>query len=159
MQDSAPEAQSKNVKNWVIVLAVVLGLIGVASAFFSKKTTSKNTIVDNSVSTPSIQTLAAEDNSGEPDKSIREFTVNGSNFKFDPVEITVNTGDRVKINFVNKDGKHDFVIDEFNVATKILNAESSETIEFIADKSGTFEYYCSVGEHRAMGMSGKLIVK
>jgi plastocyanin len=29
----------------------------------------------------------------------------------------------------------------------------------VADKKGTFEYYCSVGQHRALGMKGKLVVE
>jgi len=33
------------------------------------------------------------------------------------------------------------------------------SVTFVADKTGTFEYYCSVGNHRAQGMVGKLIVE
>ena len=32
-------------------------------------------------------------------------------------------------------------------------------VQFIADKAGTFEYYCFVGNHRQMGMVGTLTVK
>ena len=32
-------------------------------------------------------------------------------------------------------------------------------VEFTVDKTGTFEYYCSVGQHRANGMVGNLIVE
>ena len=34
-----------------------------------------------------------------------------------------------------------------------------DEVEFVVDKAGTFEYYCSVGNHRQMGMVGKLIVE
>jgi plastocyanin len=91
--------------------------------------------------------------------NIKIFEVDGSNFTFSPKSITVKKGDKVKINFVNKDGFHDFRIDEFKVATNKINGGSSESVEFTADRSGSFEYYCSVGNHRAMGMSGKLIVE
>ena len=80
-------------------------------------------------------------------------------FWFDPKNITVQKGDTVKIIFTNTEGTHDLVIDEFNVATKKTNAGESDTVQFVADKMGTFEYYCSVGNHRQMGMVGKLIVK
>ena len=50
-------------------------------------------------------------------------------------------------------------IDEFNAKTRVLNKGEEETITFVADKAGTFEYYCSVGQHRANGMVGKLIVE
>jgi plastocyanin len=36
---------------------------------------------------------------------------------------------------------------------------ASTFIEFVANKKGKFEYYCSVGEHRAMGMKGNLVVE
>lgn len=90
--------------------------------------------------------------------NVKEFTVEGNNFAFLPNTLTVNKGDTVKLTFINKVGNHDLVIDEFNVRTKILNMGATETITFVADKSGTFEYYCSVGSHRQMGMVGTLTV-
>jgi len=89
----------------------------------------------------------------------KEFTVVGSNYKFSLAEIKVKKGDLVKINFRSESGFHDFKIDEFGARTKQLQAGGTETISFVADKTGTFEYYCSVGSHRATGMVGKLIVE
>ena len=89
----------------------------------------------------------------------KEFTVTGSNFKFDVPEIRVKEGDTVKITFKNSGGFHDFVIDEFDVATKQGNGPSEETVTFVADKAGTYEFYCSVGQHRQMGMKGSFIVE
>jgi len=65
----------------------------------------------------------------------------------------------VKINIKNTDGTHDFVLDEFNVATKTIANGAEESVEFVADKVGSFEYYCSIGTHRAMGMWGTLKVE
>jgi len=90
---------------------------------------------------------------------VKEFTVSGNNFAFVPSIITVNKGDKVKVTFKNSIGFHDFVIDEYGVATKQTQAPTTEVIEFIANKKGSFEYYCSVGSHRMMGMKGTLIVK
>ena len=90
---------------------------------------------------------------------VKEFTVEGTNYKFVPDTILVNKGDTVKINFKNTQGFHDFVVDEFGAATKQIKDPSTETITFVADKVGTFEYYCSVGKHRTMGMKGTLTVK
>ena len=73
--------------------------------------------------------------------------------------MTVKKGDRVRITFKNSGGTHDFIIDEFNVATKRLNGGEQDAVEFTADKTGSFEYYCSVGSHRAMGMKGTLVVE
>ncbi len=89
----------------------------------------------------------------------KEFTVTGSNFKFDPATIAVKYGDIVKITFVNSGGVHDLKIDEFNAATEVLKtAGQRETITFVANKLGSFEYYCSIGTHRQMGMKGTLTV-
>jgi plastocyanin len=95
----------------------------------------------------------------EAGKNIQEFDISGAPFKFSVKEIRVKQGDTVRINFTNSEGLHDWVVDEFNARTKQLQAGTSETVEFVADKKGEFEYYCSVGTHRAQGMVGKLIVE
>jgi plastocyanin len=89
----------------------------------------------------------------------KEFTVTGSNYSFSPNAITVKKGDKVKITFKNSNGFHNFVLDEFNVTSKTINGGASDTVEFTADKTGSFRYYCSVGNHRAMGMWGTLKVE
>jgi plastocyanin len=89
----------------------------------------------------------------------REFTVHGKNFSYDVANMKVNEGEMVKITFINDVGTHDLVVDGYNARTKVLQAGQSETIEFLAEKAGTFEYYCSVGTHRQMGMKGTLTVE
>jgi plastocyanin len=83
----------------------------------------------------------------------------GHNFAFDQKEIRVKQGDTVVVNFTSTDGFHDFKVDEFNAATARVSTGQTSSVTFVADKAGTFEYYCSVGSHRAMGMVGKLIVE
>lgn len=84
--------------------------------------------------------------------------VEGGGFYFKPNEIRVKKGERVKIVFTNAGGVHNFVIDEFNVASDKISSGQT-TVEFTPDKTGTFEFYCSVGNHRQMGMKGNLIVE
>jgi plastocyanin len=90
--------------------------------------------------------------------NVKTFTVTGGNFEFTPASMTVKKGDTVRITFMNVEGFHDFVIDEFDVATKQIQGGAEEVVEFVADETGSFEYYCSVGSHRAMGMKGTLTV-
>ncbi len=45
------------------------------------------------------------------------------------------------------------------VIVLLLLVSGKTFVEFTADKKGTFEYYCSVGEHRVNGMKGKFIVE
>lgn len=91
--------------------------------------------------------------------AVKEFTIVGTaNMKFSLNEMKVKKGDKVKVTFKNEGGFHDWMLDEFSAKTKQLQAGQSETVEFVADKVGTFEYYCSVGQHRAMGMKGSFVV-
>ena len=87
------------------------------------------------------------------------FNLTGENFAFSTKEIRVQEGDTVIINFESTGGFHDWVIDEFGAATEKVREGEKTTVTFVADKAGTYEYYCSVGEHRAAGMVGKLIVE
>ncbi len=112
----------------------------------SEATTTATTMTDTTTATTTTKVVA--------------ITIHASNFTFSPATLTVKQGQTVKLTFVNDDGFHDFVIDEFAGArTKQIKAGVSETIEFVAGKQGTFAYYCSVGQHRAMGMEGKLMVE
>ncbi|MDQ4075473.1 MAG: copper-containing nitrite reductase [Chloroflexota bacterium] len=76
-------------------------------------------------------------------------------------ELKVPAGAEVEITLVNGDGvQHDLMIDAFGVATaQFMEKGTSETITFIADQDGTFEYICSVPGHKQAGMVGKLIVE
>lgn len=92
--------------------------------------------------------------------TVVEFTVAGSNFKFSPAEMRVKQGDIVRVTLTNDDTmSHDWRLDEFNAATKVIKSGERDTIEFVAEQAGEYEYYCSVGRHRQMGMVGKLIVE
>lgn len=57
-------------------------------------------------------------------------------------------GELVSFHFINEDydthSKHNFNIDAFNVHTKDLGYFGTETVSFVADKTGTFDYYCSI---------------
>lgn len=90
----------------------------------------------------------------------KEFTLDSFEFGYDQKTLTVKKGDTVTLTLTNS-GKmmHDWILDEFNAKTKQIKAGETDSITFVADQAGTFEYYCSVGQHRANGMAGKLIVE
>ncbi|MEN9582410.1 MAG: hypothetical protein RL641_364 [Candidatus Parcubacteria bacterium] len=118
-----------------------------------------NITTDANVTTGATGTVATTTTATTTTANVKSFTVDASNFKFAPTTMTVNKGDTVRITLTNGQGNHDFKIDSFNVHTKLLTTGGTDTVEFIADKAGSFEYYCTVGSHRAMGMKGTLIVK
>lgn len=90
---------------------------------------------------------------------VKEFTVSGKNFEHSLKEIRVKQGDTVRINFSSTSGFHDWTVDEFAAQTQQVQTGGSSSVEFVADQAGTFEFYCSVGQHRQFGMVGKLIVE
>lgn len=133
-------------KTAISIIIVIILVVGVVLAMNSTK--------DESVQNQD-QTPAQSKTTGE----VKEFVVEGNNFKFAPTTLTVKKGDRVRVVFKNTGGLHDFVIDEFQVATKQIQGNTEDVVEFVADKAGQFEYYCSVGQHRQMGMKGTLTVQ
>lgn len=81
------------------------------------------------------------------------------NYGYSIKEITVKKGQTVRIEMTVTQGTHDWVLDEFDAKTAFVSSGSTVSVLFTADKEGTFEYYCSVSNHRAQGMTGKLIVE
>jgi hypothetical protein len=76
--------------------------------------------------------------------------------------LLVSQGNLVSLHVINEDGDalgynhfHNLNIDEFNVHSKDLNRNEAQTITFVADKQGTFEYYDSLHSE----MRGKIVVQ
>lgn len=138
--------------NKLISVIIVLALIALGVTLF-KNITMAPTEVEVGGNMPVVGSDTEET------AVIKEFRVDATSFLFTPSSITVNQGDIVKINVKNVADTHDLTIDEFNVSTRILKIGEEETITFVADKTGTFQFYCSVGNHRVMGMIGVLTVR
>ena len=114
------------------------------------------TVTPSSGATPS-------DNNPSPSKTssgaVKIFNLTSKNFSFSTKEIKVKQGEKVKIVLSNTEGLHNWAIDEFKASTRNLSLGEITSVEFIADKKGTFQYYCSIGTHRQLGMVGNLIVE
>lgn len=130
--------------------SIILASIVLTGCIHRPKTTSSPAVS----LTPFSQTQ--EENSLTPDTTIE---LSMDNFSYSQKEILVNKGDLVTIKVTNTQGTHDFVIDELGLNSGIVPTGESKTFEFRADREGIYEYYCSVGNHRQMGMRGKLIVQ
>ncbi len=83
----------------------------------------------------------------------KEFTIKAFRFGYSPDSIVVNKGDKVIINIDNTDVLHGIRIPE-------LKIKGNDIIEFTANKTGEFRWYCTVmcGKGHS-DMSGKLIVR
>jgi len=92
---------------------------------------------------------------------MKEFKVEEGDFYFKPEKITVRKDDKVKITFSNIDGDdlHNFILDGYYLHTEDTKAHETSTLEFVADKTGTFNFFCSIGDHKDRGMIGTLTVE
>lgn len=137
----------------ILVIVIVVALVG----FLAMRAFSPSTQQGEVTQTEPTKAIVAE---GEViTKDALTFDVEGGAFYYKPNELRVKKGQKVTINFNSVDMMHDFVIDELNVKSDIKKGGESTVIEFTPDKTGTFEFYCSVGQHRANGMVGTLIVE
>lgn len=103
--------------------------------------------------------VQVKDTGNQATGKLKEFTVTAKQFEFNPATITVNKGDTVRLTITSLDVPHGFRINEFNVNARIEPGKTA-AVEFIADKSGTFTFFCSVvcGAGHS-DMKGTLVVK
>lgn len=91
--------------------------------------------------------------------NVKTINIEAGSFYFKPNKITVKKGDTVKIVFKAVDMIHNFYLDVFNVKGPTVKAGNTDTVQFTADKTGSFEFYCNVGSHRTNGQVGTLAVE
>ncbi len=133
MEETADVIQPKKSNNlFYIGLLIVLVIIGLPLLQNEKKKTV----------TPATESIAVE----------------AGSFYYKPNLIRVKKGVKVKLTLNAVSLMHDFNIDELGVKVPVTKSGSSSTVEFTASKVGEFEFYCSIGQHRANGQVGKLIV-
>ena len=90
---------------------------------------------------------------------VKNVDITASRFEFDPATITVAQGDRVRLRLHSIDRSHAFAIKAFRVKALIPKAGEVVTVEFVADRTGSFDFtcaeYCGTGHG---GMKGRLLV-
>jgi len=91
---------------------------------------------------------------GEPTK---KMTMEVGDAFFKPNIIEAKPGDSIQITFSKVTGTHVFNIDETDSHYKITQGTNITVIA--PQKPGSYKFYCSIGDHRAKGMEGTLIVK
>lgn len=165
--------ETKNIMVAVGVLLVVVG--GGYFALSGSNKTPENTIQTEGTSAetampvmpqegvaPVPETVVTSTPGGE---RVAEFTMTSWMEKigekmsahFSLKEMSVKKGDKVRITITNTAGIHDFNIDAYGVKAETPLNEKT-VVEFVADKVGDFEYYCSKYNHRDIGQTGTLHV-
>ncbi|MBZ5671082.1 MAG: cupredoxin domain-containing protein [Acidobacteriia bacterium] len=90
---------------------------------------------------------------------VHEIQMTAKKYEYNPNVITVKKGEHVKLIITALDRDHGFKLEAYGIDQKLKKGEAT-TIEFTADKTGTFEFKCS--EFCGMGhgkMKGKLVVE
>jgi heme/copper-type cytochrome/quinol oxidase subunit 2 len=89
----------------------------------------------------------------------RAIEMIASRFKFEPETLQVTQGDRVRLTLRSADTEHGFTIKKMNVRVAVPKTGEPVTVEFVADRPGTYEFkcseYCGSGHGR---MKGQLVV-
>ncbi len=96
---------------------------------------------------------------GASETKVREIRMTARKYRFDPQEIRVREGERVRLLITALDRKHGIRIKEFGVKT-VLEKDKETVVEFVAERAGEYKFKCSKfcgwGHRR---MKGKLIVE
>ena len=146
------------IKKYIFVLAIV-SLLVIAACSSQGNLNSVNSQPKGQPSVVTVDNNQAQNNQPQNPSDVKEFDMVAKQWSFEPSTITVNKGDKVKLNIKNEDVTHGFAIFEFGV-NKNLPPGKTTIVEFTADKSGEYNFFCSVpcgSGHKSM--KGKLIVK
>ena len=95
---------------------------------------------------------------GQDPPTRREFTITAKDYQFSPNRLEVSQDDLVKLTVQSQDVAYSLTIDAYRVSRRIP-AGGSTTLEFRADRSGTFVFYSNLtSDSRHARMRGDLVV-
>jgi heme/copper-type cytochrome/quinol oxidase subunit 2 len=104
------------------------------------------------VAGPAVTRLFAQDEG--PNR--REFVMKAKDYQFTPARLEVLQDDLVKVTIQSEDLAYSFTIDEYRLSRRVP-AGGSTTLEFRADRAGTFTIYSNMtGQGK---MRGELVVR
>lgn len=154
---TTPPVTKENKSYGLLIVSLFFSII-LAVFFVTKNKSTDQSMTKDQPSTPAIVTTIPAV-SVTPDSPMNgQITIEAGSFYYKPNLITVKKGEKVKIILNSVTMMHDLNIDELGIKIPVTKTGNSASVEFTADKVGEFEYYCSVGQHRANGQVGKLIV-
>ena len=95
---------------------------------------------------------------GNGNRDVVQYAIDMDNFSFTPNFMRAEPGKDFKIKLTSKNGSHRFVIDKLNFDSGIIVAGESKTvtISIPSNAKGEYEFHCAIGNHKDMGMTGKL---
>lgn len=137
-----------------ISLGILIALLVFIGIFFSRQ---KETAPVQETPLPTSTKGSSDDVSVAEEGE--ELTVEGEEFSYSPSKLKVKPG-VVTITFKNVgEMGHDLVFEDLEAATKVISPGEEETVTVEIKEQGTYVFYCSVGNHRQLGMEGELVVE
>ena len=132
-------------KKIILLLVLSIFLVSACTQQKPEDLVGQGTPVPEQVSTPSSE--------------VKEFKMTAKQFSFLPETIEVSKGDKIRLIVTSTDVPHGISIPEYGINER-LDPGKPVTIEFTADKEGTFTAFCSVfcGSGHS-NMKGKIIVR
>jgi len=89
----------------------------------------------------------------------REFSVTAKDFRFSPNRLEVTQDDLIKLTVHSEDVAYSVTIDEYRLSKRVP-AGGTMTLEFRADRPGTFAFYSNLtNDSRHNSTRGELIVR
>ena len=86
-----------------------------------------------------------------------EVVIHGDG-KFDPGSISVKLGRTVIWHVTSPDGDHGIGLDAYNI-NRAVNKGTQVDVQFVADKPGTFAYFCNTNCDPVTSLDGKFVVQ
>jgi heme/copper-type cytochrome/quinol oxidase subunit 2 len=108
---------------------------------------------------PLVRRVLAASGAQDQAPTRREFTLTARNYSFSPNRVEVGQDDLLKLTIQSQDVAYGFTIEEYRLAKRVP-AGGSTTIEFRADRPGSFDFYSNLSnDSRHSQMRGQLVVK
>jgi len=145
------------------ILAIIIAIAVIILAYFLYVSYSDDSTLETATDTlgglVEDTTEAVKDTASGIVAEAHVVSVSAFEFGYEPPSLRLPADTTIELTLSNSgSGLHDFMIDGQAIETKRINGGETDTIEFKL-KQGTYTFYCSVGNHRALGMEGVIIVE
>ncbi len=139
----------------MLLVVFISGCVGQPS--YQPTTTTTSTPVTSQTTSVTQTTSTTQTTTSQG--TVKQITVHESNaYTITPSTINLNKGDIVTITIIDDSGTHNLFVDGYNVRSQIINLGQT-SLQFTADKTGTFSMWCEVDGHKGLGMVGQIVVQ
>jgi len=149
------------IKKILLILILVGGIAFVGNMFLQQNQDNQMESEVSEVEAPESEQVTATETSDNELAPQSEFEIDMDNYTFSESEIVVRAGEKITIKLNTIEGNHDLIIDELDVRSEHFKTGESGEMTFTVGEEhigNTYEFYCSVGSHRALGMVGKITI-